>query len=557
MLLSALAGHSAARVIWVDPTHASATDGGIGLKAQPLKTIKRAAAIARAGDVVTVLPGEYREKDIEIVFSGTRAQPIVFQAAFPGTVRVIGGPQVESYTRDESPILFGDRDRQAANHELWSGAEYITVRGMMFENAQGVAIAAGTGWRIEDCRVRWAMYDGIVARGDDITIARTVVEDSGNNGMTGGFGKNISIVDSIVRRSNRIGNAPGDTTGASKFLWTTGLRVAGLVSYDNFGSGWWMDWNNVDYSVTGCTIFGNHAGEAMQKGWLVNQYWAGSGIWTEGNPGPGRIADNLIYSNVGSGIGVLESMDVVVENNDIFDCGRGIELRDVLREDGANDANRIRRVMNVTIRGNRIKAWRDDAAIATSVGEWSRGRDPSGYKVSFNGNVFDPVGDRSLLLWLNHTPLRQSPALNLLGESNKIEKLPTLEPAIKTYSTELRERDDPVDVRFRQVDSKEAEQRSILDALSGRAIGDTIVIPVAGRRAVTVREYGGWTCDVYDLAAATHARLMLPDEASVSLLKSILMPHATLKPVSLNVRLRSIDPYNIEAELLGPVPHSR
>src|SRR5690606_15661586 len=177
----------------------------------------------------------------------------------------------------------------------------------------GTAIGAGTGWRIEDCIIDRADYDGIAARGDNITILRTVIQDCGNNGMSGGFGKNITVKDTIIRRCNQFPDSPGGNSGACKFLVTQGMRVEGVITYDNYGSGWWMDWDTSDYGITRCTIFGNHAGVGLENGRdRVDQPWAAVGIWTEANTGNGWITDNVIYSNVSAGIGILDSRNVVV-----------------------------------------------------------------------------------------------------------------------------------------------------------------------------------------------------------------------------------------------------
>jgi hypothetical protein len=552
---------AAAREIWVDANAAGAAGPLRGTSDAPLRTIAAAAKVAVAGDVVTIRAGEYPEQTIAIPNSGTAGNPVVFQAERPGTVRIIGGPEVKEFTNDERPILFGTRPRRKDNNELWSGAQHVTLRGLTIANARGVAIAAGTGWRIEDCLITWPMFDGIVARGDDITVLRTVVENAGNNGMTGGFGRNIRIADSITRRCNRIGNAPGNTSGASKFLWTTGLRVHRHVSYDNFGSGWWMDWNNVDYEVAGSTIFGNHAGEAMEHGERVDQWWAGAGIWSEGNPGPGRIADNLIYSNTGAGIGLLESGRVTVEHNVIFDCARGIELRDMDREDVA-DHERQRAVRDLVIRDNRFKAWRDDAAIATSIGAWAKGPRPRDYRVAFRNNLFDPIAGSGILMWIEAEPFPQPEAMAMLEESggagseaagagNRVTRLPAPAKTIGTVSTNLAAITAALPQRFRQVESDAVEKLSIRDAFAGRAIGEVIAIPALGRTAFEAATGGKWSCEVYDLATRAHVRLHLRSEADRDALGRAVGVHASLEPAWVRVRVTRNDPYHLEAEYIS------
>lgn len=71
-----------ARTLYVAPGGSDANDGGAPSRA--LKTIQRAADLARAGDLVSIAAGVYRES-VRVPTSGTAAQPIVFRGA-PGAV---------------------------------------------------------------------------------------------------------------------------------------------------------------------------------------------------------------------------------------------------------------------------------------------------------------------------------------------------------------------------------------------------------------------------------------------------------------------------------------
>ncbi len=71
------------RTLYVAPT---GDDGHAGTDpALPLRTIQRAADLARAGDLVSVAPGVYRES-VDVPASGTAPQPIVFRGSAPGVV---------------------------------------------------------------------------------------------------------------------------------------------------------------------------------------------------------------------------------------------------------------------------------------------------------------------------------------------------------------------------------------------------------------------------------------------------------------------------------------
>jgi hypothetical protein len=75
-----------ARTIHVSP---SGDDGNSGAQESPLRTIGRAAEVARAGDVVLVRTGAYKGQ-VFLRHSGEPGQPIVFKNA-PGEKPVVDG----------------------------------------------------------------------------------------------------------------------------------------------------------------------------------------------------------------------------------------------------------------------------------------------------------------------------------------------------------------------------------------------------------------------------------------------------------------------------------
>jgi parallel beta-helix repeat protein len=66
------------RTLYVAPNGSDANDGTAPARA--VKTIQRAADLARAGDLVSIAAGVYRES-VRVAASGTAAQPIVFRGA--------------------------------------------------------------------------------------------------------------------------------------------------------------------------------------------------------------------------------------------------------------------------------------------------------------------------------------------------------------------------------------------------------------------------------------------------------------------------------------------
>ena len=90
-----LPSRSFARTFHVNGSSSSASDFGSGSQTSPWRTLSRAATVARAGDVVIVHNGDYRQEDtgwgrgvIPFKRSGTVNAPITFRAA-PGADKVL------------------------------------------------------------------------------------------------------------------------------------------------------------------------------------------------------------------------------------------------------------------------------------------------------------------------------------------------------------------------------------------------------------------------------------------------------------------------------------
>ena len=74
---------------------ANAKGEQIGTKEHPFRWINDAAKVACAGDVVYVLPGEYREKVVP-VNGGTKEKPIVYKSVEKYGAIITGAEPVEA-----------------------------------------------------------------------------------------------------------------------------------------------------------------------------------------------------------------------------------------------------------------------------------------------------------------------------------------------------------------------------------------------------------------------------------------------------------------------------
>jgi hypothetical protein len=329
----------------VDNGNPRAADTNPGTAAQPWLTIRHAADIAQAGDVVLIKPGVYAEV-VMVRHSGTAEHPITFQATQWHGV-TIQAPDDHTYR------IFGP-ERQPDG----SVPSYVTVRGIVFghtafrpwsgANNTPPALGIGHGWHVEDCVLRdnngVAFGNGRSSNGhsndcNEFVFLRTIFDGGYLGGAGGGGGSeqhlltDVRVIDCIFRRNNPGNLDPFGYNGANKFLWTKNLLFDGVISYDNNGSGSWLDTANSDYTIRDCTFFGNHGGYAVD---LSGKPIGGdesrvAGFATEANKGYGLLEHNAFYSNLGEGLADWDSGSkgcVTIRDNWFVDNHvRGLTLR--------------------------------------------------------------------------------------------------------------------------------------------------------------------------------------------------------------------------------------
>lgn len=485
------------RVYGVDASRGDdAADGS--LKA-PFKTLSKAAASARAGDFVLIMPGTYREGLVP-ARGGTPDQPVSFVARRPGTVILEGGG-----------VRCSD------------GVNYVVLKGLTIRGTPGPGVTARRGWRIEDCLLQ-KCGEGIAVSGSHWAIVRSVVEDSGGNSLSGGWGLHQLVEGCILRRGNRRGENPADTTGACKLLDCEDIRVQDVVSYDHTGQGWWFDWNSRNYVVDGCTVFGCHG---------LRQGWEGAGIFSEVNPGPGRITNNLVYSCTGMGIAVAESSSVTVSGNVIVDCGIGVEFRDMARLPGLHDVEVVR---------NTFKAMRGPC-ISTSIGEWKQPL-PTGYGIRIDRNAYDVPADKPRVAWLKTKCASLAEARTRLGvEAAGTEGTAAFDRRLIATVVDGRSQVDPW------------QGLGILDQLDAvDPAGGPVSLMVYGRGDVGVDPSGGRYVEAYDLARRTTVRVDLATEAIERAVCAAIPRWASLIPGTVRGELTSVDPYALRLRASGAEP---
>lgn len=140
--------------IYVSP---NGDDDNPGTFEQPFKTIKKAASIVNAGDIVYVRSGSYVEK-VDLYRSGTEAARIRF-SAYPGEIPVIDGQGIMGENWGVLLDLTGD---------------YIEVSGFEVKNSAGMCVRlAGKHNRASQIVAHHCDENGILITGDF-----GIVEDS-------------------------------------------------------------------------------------------------------------------------------------------------------------------------------------------------------------------------------------------------------------------------------------------------------------------------------------------------------------------------------------------
>jgi hypothetical protein len=115
-----LATVTQAKTLVVNPALTGAGDSNPGTETQPLRTIRRAAELVQPGDVVTIHSSVYRES-VAIKQSGTREQPIRFEAAPNAQVVITGADLLTGWIKDK------DSDHSYSidwPHQLFQGDDH-------------------------------------------------------------------------------------------------------------------------------------------------------------------------------------------------------------------------------------------------------------------------------------------------------------------------------------------------------------------------------------------------------------------------------------------------
>ena len=240
-LMSIAARASAAE--WYVAT--TGNDAGSGAITAPLRTITKAASLARGGDVINVRGGVYNEV-VKISSKGTSTARIVFQS-YPG----------------EKAIIDGTGSASGTNLVQLTGSEYVDFSGFEVRNATRIGVCGwgGRGVRILNNDIhhstRGGIYFGYSAWGSvsDVTITGNSVHENvlenQYHTMSGGWAQAIGLqyTDGVQVVGNRIFSNDGE--GIAFIQSDNGLARGNEVA-DNFSVGIYLD--NAQYTTVDANL---------------------------------------------------------------------------------------------------------------------------------------------------------------------------------------------------------------------------------------------------------------------------------------------------------------
>lgn len=291
-------------------------DEQAGSLKSPLRTLKQAAAVAKAGTTVHVREGIYAEKLI-VQHSGTKSEPIVFKPYQDEEV-VLSGAGLESEEGDTALITIDDKNHVEISgfivQDLSTDLRNETVMGILVTGSSSHLLLDNNTVRNIETQSPEGNAHGIAVYGTgpmkNITLTNNTVEDLKLgasealvlNGNIDGF----EIADNIVRRCNNIGIDLIGYEGVSaddKYDYVrngvvSGNKVYEISSYGNpaYGNeynagGIYVDGGR-DIQIEKNTVYQNDIGiEATSEH---------AGKWAERI----EIVKNTVYDNFYTGIAI-------------------------------------------------------------------------------------------------------------------------------------------------------------------------------------------------------------------------------------------------------------
>jgi parallel beta-helix repeat protein len=349
------------RLVWVDPSHAAASDAtGSGTAAKPYKTIAAALRGLQPGDDVVVAAGVYREAlSVPATTSSATATPapVRLRAATARSVTVKGSDLVGGWTPQPGSGRYvlpwsGDEPQQVFRN----GVALQQVGGTVFggypvtpgHELAAMHAAEGGIWpgrvsgTLESATADAFQYDAVrreialklatpLAAGEKLEVAtrRLVLQAEGAVGLTV---EGIDFVHANTSTSSRWGAVK--ISGRNNRLHDIVVRDMDSVCVQLSGSDSTLSNSTLENcgrtglagSGQRLTITGNRIAGANHRGF--NKWWEAGGMKLIGDEGvrDSAVKDNVVAFNQGDGIWIdwMNSGNLIENNTTAFNAGFGI-----------------------------------------------------------------------------------------------------------------------------------------------------------------------------------------------------------------------------------------
>ena len=195
-----------------------------------------------------------------------------------------------------------------------SGRSDIVIRGLVFRHATscmnntGVIVYGSSNILFDSVQALWNNWGGLgIYSTNNVTVQNSVASHNGGVGIMAAKDKNAAFNSNETDYNNWRGAQAALFDwgmGGTKLMYMRNATVQNHSSYNNQAQGLWFDTDNKDINVNGATLSGNVM----------------SALQLEANEGPIKLQNSNLCSN-GAGVNLLNSQNVAIQNNDLFDNG--------------------------------------------------------------------------------------------------------------------------------------------------------------------------------------------------------------------------------------------
>ena len=261
-------------------------DQNDGTKTKPLRTIEKAAAMAKAGTTVMIRKGTYYE-DLVVKHSGTKSNPIIFQA-YQNEKVILSGEKLKNVEGDTSLVKIIDKN-------------YITINGLTIRDLT------------TDLEDETVMGIYVTGTSSHITLTNNQIQHIETHADYGN-GHGIAIYGTGPMKDIHIGN---NTVEGLKLGSSESIVLNGNIDGFNIENNLVRQNDNIGIDLIGYEgVATNKEADFVRNGIVKNNTVYENSSY--GNPAYGED-----YS--AGGIYVDGGKNITIEGNTIYNCDIGIE----------------------------------------------------------------------------------------------------------------------------------------------------------------------------------------------------------------------------------------